>query len=297
MNIAQLRTFVAVVEQGSFSAAGRVLGISQPAVTMQIQSIESELGVTLLDRRYRRVEVTEAGRVLLPHARAVLEEVELAREDMERLAGSVTGHLSLAVSTTPGQYILPRLLGSFLRDNPDVTVSLGIHDTAEVVRLVEAGEAQLGMTGARMTGARVEFEAMGVDRLVVVCPPDGPLAGRKDLTLAEVAEQPFITRECGSGTRMVFEDTLRAAGIDPADLRVVLELGTSEAIVNAVEGGMGVGVVSSWMAEKALALGTVAQLDVPHFPVERPLFAVTPKGTPRRAAEELLVHLRASLVH
>lgn len=295
MNVTQLRAFVSVVEYGSFSEAARVMGLSQPAVTMQIQGLESDLGVTLLERHYRRIEMTEAGRALLPYARTVLGEMEAAREEIERLADQVGGHLRLAASTTPGQYVLPRLLGAFLRTHRDASVSLAVHDTAEVVRLVESGEAHLGMTGAEITGTRVEFEKMGRDRLVLVCPPDSHLLDRDDLNLGDIAEEPFIVRESGSGTRMVFEDTLRAGGIDPAELRVVMELGTSEAIVSAVEGGMGVGVVSSWMADKALKLGTIAHVPVPDFPVERPFYAVAPKGQLRRAAEALLEQLRASL--
>jgi DNA-binding transcriptional LysR family regulator len=115
------------------------------------------------------------------------------------------------------------------------------------------------------------------------------------VTLADVAESPFIVRETGSGTRLVFEKALRDGGIDPAELNIVIELGTSEAIVNAVEGGMGVGVVSHWMADKALSLGTVAQIVTPPFPVSRPFFAVLPRGVRSRAADALLQHLRVEM--
>jgi len=295
MNINQLRAFVAVVDHGSFSEAARATGLSQPAVTMQIQGLESDLGATLLERRYRKVELTEAGRALLPVARRVMGELDEARVEIERLSDTVGGHLELAVSTTPGQYILPRLLGSFLRTYPEVSVSLRVYDSADVVERVESGEAQLGMTGARIAGAKVEYEEMGTDRLLMICPVDSPLAGRSTVPLAEVAEHPFIVREIGSGTRMVFEQALRDGGVDPSELNVVMELGTSEAIVNAVEGGMGVGVVSHWMADKALALATIARVTAPGFPVERPFYAVLPRGVRSRAAEALAEHLRREL--
>ena len=295
MNINQVRAFIAVVDHGSFSEAARATGLSQPAVTMQIQGLESDLGATLLERRYRKVEMTEAGRALLPFARRVMTELDEARSEVERLSDSVGGHLELAVSTTPGQYILPRLLGSFLRAYPEVSVSLRVYDSADVVARVEAGEAQLGMTGARIPGAKVEYEEMGTDQLLMICAPDDPLAGRAGVPLAEVAEHPFIVRESGSGTRMVFEQALRGGGIDPSELNVVMELGTSEAIVNAVEGGMGVGVVSHWMADKALTLGTVAQVTAPGFPVSRPFYAVSPRGARSRAAAALVDHLRREL--
>jgi len=294
VNINQLRTFVTVVEHGSFSGAARALDLSQPAVTMQVQSLESDVGATLLDRRYRRVEVTEAGRILLPHARRILAEVEIARSDLASLAGNVSGRLVVAASTTPGQYVLPRLLGEFLRLYPEVGVTLQVFDTAEVVRVVESGDAHIGMTGAQVPGSKVSAEQLGADRLVLICSPDSPLlAGPVDLQT--VAQQPFVGRETGSGTRMAGERALREAGIDPADLNVVMELGTGEAVVSAVAGGMGVAIVSEVVAEDALRLGRVALVPDAHFPVDRPLFVVTPRGTLTRAADALLGHLRAVL--
>ncbi len=122
-----------MVENGSFSAAARSLHLSQPAVTMQIQSLEADIGATLLDRQYRRIELTEAGRPLLPVAQEVLRDVEEVRDDIAALSETVTGRLMLAASTTPGQYLLPRIVGSFLKQNPDVGVSIAVMDTAQVV--------------------------------------------------------------------------------------------------------------------------------------------------------------------
>ena len=295
MNLAQIRAFVMVVDHGSFSAAARAMGISQPAVTMQVQGLEADLGVTLFDRAYRKVELTESGHSLLPHARAVLSQIDAAREDLARMADSVTGRLAIVASTTPGQYLLPRLLGGFLAENSQVTLSLAVADTAQVVDAVAAGEVDLGMTGAVVKGARVDFEHLGTDDIAMICPPSHRFAGARSVTLAEALAEPFIMREEGSGTRQVAEEALQEAGADPAELHVVTELGTSEAIVSAVEGGMGLAMVSSWVACKALELGTVATVPVAEFPVSRPLYVVTPRTTPTRAAEALLAYLRKQL--
>jgi DNA-binding transcriptional LysR family regulator len=296
VNLTQLKAFLAVVEHRSFSEAARALGLSQPAVTMQVQSLEAEAGATLLDRRYRRVELTEAGQALLPHAEKVLAELDEARFQLEHLSDHVTGRLTIAASTTPGDYVIPRLLGSFLATNPEVGIVLRVHDTSEVVEAVTRGDAHLGMVGAELEGARVVFEQMGADHLLMICHPASPLAARTDLVASDLVEETFIMRELGSGTRMVTEDALRAGAIDPADLRVLAEFGTSEAIVSAVEGGMGVGVVSEWVAAKALELGTVAQVTARDaFPIERYFYAVKPRGSLTRAAEAFLAHLRGSL--
>jgi len=294
VNITHLRTFVTLVEQGSFSATARTMGFSQPAVTMQIQALEADLGVTLVDRKYRKLELTEAGVVLLPYAQRALVEVDRAREEIGRLSGVVSGRLLMAASTTPGQYILPGLLAEFLEEYPQVGISLQIADTARVVEAVASGEAHLGMTGAELLDAKVAFERMGSDDLVVICPKGHSLAmGRR--SISDVAEAPFIMREEGSGTRLVVEEVLREASIDPGDLHVVTELGTSEAIVSAVEGGMGVAVVSRFVAEKALALATISLVETDGFPATRPLFAVLPRGSCTRAAEAFLGYLRDAL--
>lgn len=295
MNIAQLTAFVAVVDQGSFSEAARALGISQPAVTMQIQALEADIDATLLDRGYRRVSLTEAGHVLLPYARRVIGELEEARGAIQSLSDTISGRLTLAASTTPGQYLLPRILGGFLRLNPEVGVTLRVYDSADVVERVASGEADLGMTGAEVHGARVLYERLGTDELALICPSHHPLAGREHVTFADVAEEPFIVREGGSGTRMAAEAAIRRTGVDPADLNVVMELGTNEAIVSAVEGGMGLGIVSTQVAGKALELGTVAFVRGAGFPVERPLFLVLPRRTLSRAGEALSNHLRGAL--
>jgi len=294
VNITQLKTFVAVVEHGSFSEAARAMGLSQPAVTMQVQALESDVNVMLLDRRYRKVDVTEAGRMLLPFARRILDEVAEARSAIDELGDSISGRLDIAASTTPGQYVLPRQLGGFLRQNPEVGITLHVGDTSEVVDLVERGVAHLGMTGAEIHGVRVDYERMGSDDLVMICPVDHPMVGRADVSITELVEEPFITRETGSGTRMVFEEAARQSGIDPSELRVVMELGTNEAVVSAVEGGMGLGIVSAWAAHKALALNTVARLPVAGFPLARPLFLVTPRGSLTRAGSALVEYLRAA---
>ncbi len=294
MNISQLRTLLLVIDRGSFSEAAKELGISQPAATMQLQTLESDLGVGLLDRRYRRVDLTEAGCVLEPYARRALAELDSAREELAALAGDVTGSLDIAASTTPGAYVIPRLLGAFLAECPRVQVTVTEYDTAGVVEAVESGRAHLGVCGAIVKGARVTFEPLTADEIVAICPPDSPLASRKGVSLAELASVDWVARDTGSGTRQVVEATLAAAKVDPSRPRIVASLGAGEAIVNAVEGGLGVAMLSRYVAEKALAAGTIARVDLAGPALERPFFTVMPKGTPTRAAAAFCAYLRSA---
>ncbi|MHB1135837.1 MAG: selenium metabolism-associated LysR family transcriptional regulator [Coriobacteriia bacterium] len=295
MNISQLKTFVAVVDHRSFSEAARVLGISQPAATMHVQSLESDVGAILLDRGYRSISLTEAGEALLPYARRILTEVDDAHHAIESMGDIVTGRVTIAASTTPGQYLLPRLLGTFLSAYPEVGVTLRVYDSADVVEHVARGEADLGMTGAEVPGARVHYERLGTDELVLICPAKHRRAAGHPVTFTDIAGEPFIVREAGSGTRLAAEEVIRRSGVDPADLEVVMELGTNEAIVSAVEGGMGLGIVSRQVAAKALELGTVAMVPGAGFPVARPLFLVLPRTSLTRAADALADHLRSEL--
>lgn len=295
MNVQQLRTFVTVVDEGSFSEAARVLGVSQPAVTMQIQALESDIGATLLDRRYRRVDLTEAGRALLPHGRHVLEQLESARDEIAALSGTVTGRLTIAASTTPGVYVIPRLLGGFISQNPEVGVTITVHDTAEVVDAVESGLAHLGVTGAMVRGARVSYQEIGRDELVLICPPDSELGERRKVPLFELADEHWILRESGSGTRQVAERLITDHGLDPQELQIAVELGTGEAIVSAVEGGLGISILSRMVVAKALELGTVKQVDAIGLPAVRPFYAIMPKGTPTRAAVAFNEYIQAEI--
>lgn len=295
MNVAQLRTFVTVVDHGSFSEAARIMGISQPAVTMQIQSLEADIGATLLDRRYRKVDLTEAGRTLLPHARQVLAQLGEARDEIVALSGKVTGRLHIAASTTPGVYVVPRLLGAFLKANPEVGVTISVHDTAEVVEAVESGRAHIGITGATVRGARAGFEQHGNDELVLVAHPAHPLVKRSRIPLSELANETWVMRESGSGTRQVAERVLTDHGVDPDELIVAVELGTGEAILSAIEGGLGISILSRYVAARALELGTVVEIDALGLPAARPFYLVTPKGTPTRAARAFYDHLAGAL--
>lgn len=295
MNISQLRAFIEVVDRGSFSEAARRLGVSQPAVTMQVQALESDIGAALFERRYRRIDLTEAGQLLLPRARRILDELDEARDEIDNMGGHVTGRLTIAASTTPGQYVLPRLLGGFLSAYPEVRVGVVIGDTTHVVGQVQTGQAQLGVVGAKARGTDVGFEELGVDELVMICHPESPLRAKEGLLLSMLADEPFVMREVGSGTRQVIEAAFKGEGVDPGDLRVVTELGTSEAIVRAVEGALGISVVSRWVAEKALQLGTIAEVPVGGFPLARPLYLVTPRTAPSRAAGVFLEYLKAAV--
>lgn len=296
MNIQQLKTFITVVDAGSFSAAARVLGVSQPAVTMQVQNLESDINQSLLDRRYRRIELTEAGKVLVPYAREMLAESEAARAEINALSGEVSGPLHIALSTTPGDYIIPRLLGEFLREYPDVTVRLTVTNTSETVEHIEDRDADIGMVGALSKSSSVKFTQMGSDELILITGPGTTLAQHVGaVALKELSAYPWVARSADSGTQQVVKALFAKKSIDYGSLHFLVELGTGEAVVNAVEGGLGIAIVSRYVAAKALALGTIVEIECEDLPLPRSFYLVTPKRTLTRAASAFVDFLATKL--
>ncbi len=184
--------------------------------------------------------------------------------------------------------MIPRLLGSFLGEHPEVHVTITVHDTAEVAEAIQSGRADLGVTGAIVKGSRADVRRDRPRRAARDLRAGQPvLRTCKGASLADLAEADWVMRERGSGTRQVAEQLLAERGVDPDELRVVVELGTGEAVVSAVEGGLGVAMLSRAVAEKALALGTVARVDLAGPAIMRPFYTVLPKGTPTRAARRV----------
>jgi len=288
VNIANLTAFVTVVDTGSFSHAAKELGLSQPAVTTQVRSLEDEIGEVLLNRQHRKIELTEAGELLLPYARTILDQIQQAQSSLQEQASEVGGCLTIAASSIPGCYIAPRIMGAFVRQYPEVEVNLDISDSTRATEAVEAGSAHLALTGARIKGAQVDYEIFGEDRMIIVASPQNPLAGRERIELMDLSDERWIMRPGQSGTRQMITQSLREAGLESSILDSALTLGADEAIINAVEGDLGIAIMSRLVAEKALELGTIAQLDVVDYPLTRPLYVATPHRKPTRASGAFL---------
>jgi len=291
LNNSLLKTYLAVLDCGSFSAAAASLGISQPAVTMQIHNLEEELGYNLLDRRYRRITLTEAGQLLKSYADHVLGEEQHVLADLAALSEEVSGDLTIACSTTPGNYLIPGLLGGFLQQFPRVNPHLVVSSSQEAARAVDACEADLGITGARFKGQRVDFKICGHDELIPIAPPTSRVEALTTLSLADLRTYPWIKRNADSGTQMAINELLLSEKVSPDELNCLIELDNPEAVIGAVEGGLGIAIVSRSAAEKALWLGTVAELPVQSRPWKRRLYLARPRMTPTRAADAFVAYL------
>jgi DNA-binding transcriptional LysR family regulator len=286
MDTRQLAAFTAVVELRSFSQAAARLGVTQPAVSLQIRSLEQRLGQKLVDRSGRRVEPTEAGERLYQSAKRMLQiEEELLEGLAETASGELTGTLKLGASTGPGGAVVPVLLGAFQREHPDLAVSLVVHDTQTVVELVAARELELGIVGASRRHRGVTFEPLFTDEVILATPARHRFAG-KTVSLDELRSEPLILMQEGAGVRQVIDDELRGAGLRFRDLDVRLELGLQESVRSAVRAGYGVTFISRSAVEAELEAGVLAEARVQGLAPRRELALVRATGrAPTRAAE------------
>jgi DNA-binding transcriptional LysR family regulator len=296
MDTRQLAAFCAVVERKSFSQAAERLGVTQPAVSLQIRSLEKRLGRRLLDRSGRRVEPTEAGLALYRGAQRMLAlEGQLIEELDAGEGGELRGTLEVGASTGPGSTVVPVLLCEFQRENPGVAVSLSISDTQSVVDRVAERELELGVVGAARRHRGVVFEPFFRDEVVLACPPGHRFAGRS-VSLEELREQPLIVMQEGAGVRQVIEDELRRAGTRLRDLEPRLELGLQESVKSAVAAGHGVTFISRTAIEADLAAGTLETARVNGLEPSREISLVRSAGrSPTRAAEAFLEFARERL--
>src|ERR1041385_8663342 len=258
MDTRQLAAFCAVVERKSFSQAAERLGVTQPAVSLQVRSLEKRVGRQLLARSGRLVEPTEAGLALYRGAQRLLAlEGQLLDELDAGSEGELGGTLHVGSSTGPGSTVVPVLLCEFQREHPGVAVSLSISDTQSVVERVAERELELGVVGAARRHRGVAFEPLFRDEVVLAVPPGHRFAGRA-VTLDELREEPLIVMQEGAGVRQVIEDELRAAGTRLRDLEPKLELGLQESVRSAVRAGHGVTFISRLAVEADLDAGTIA---------------------------------------
>ena len=296
MDTRQLAAFCAVVERKSFSQAAERLGISQPAVSLQIRSLEERLGQRLLDRSGRRVEPTEAGLRLYRGAQRMLAlEAQLVEQVAGESDGALSGRLELGASSGPGESVLPLLLCEFQARHPAVTVALSVSDTQTVVELVARRELELGVVGAARRHRAVVFEPFFRDEVVLACPPGHRFAGRT-IAVPELRSEALILMQEGAGVRQVIEDELRRAGVRLRDLDVRLELGLQESVRSAVRAGYGVTFISRSAVEADLAAGTIAAARVQGLAPAREISLVRAGGrTPSRVAQAFVEFARERL--
>lgn len=284
MTLEQLRIFVAVAEREHVTKAAQALNLTQSAVSAAVSALEARHATRLFDRIGRRIELTDAGRAFLVEARAVLARAASAETVLADFAGLKRGSLSVAASQTVANYWLPPLLARYRTSYPGISVQLLIGNTQQVAHMVHEGIADLGYIEGSIDDPALSVVEVAEDEMALVASPAFPGLPQGRPTAEALAALPFVFREPGSGTRELCEQALKAMGLDPRALNIVLELPSNEAVRAAVEGGAGVAGLSRLVVAGALNSGLLTALALP-LP-KRAFYALRHKERTRTRAEE-----------
>jgi DNA-binding transcriptional LysR family regulator len=274
VQLPHLQTFSRAAELASFTRAAESLCVTQAAVSQHIRGLERELGVALFHRHGGRVVLTDAGRRLYDYAQRILALHAEARREIGRGTAEVTGELRLGASTVPAEHFLPKLLAEFRALHPRIHIHADVADSEAVLAMVPQGKAALALVGTRLPASWAEYRAFASDRLTLIFPADHRWSGRAEVTLDELRQEPLVMREKGSGTRACFERALATQGMSLADLRVSLELGSNEAIKDAVLRSLGVAVLSVQVVNADLASGKLREALIERLDLTRELYVV-----------------------
>ncbi len=281
----RLEIFCKVVELGSFSKAAEAIYLTQPTVSDRVASLEEMVGAKLLDRMGRRIKPTRAGELLYKRAVVLLDMKRTTALEMEAFLGLKRGQLNMGGSTIPGEYILPKAIGAFSQKYPLVTTVLSIADTGEIEKRVLDAELELGIIGSRSTNKNCDQTEIWQDELVVALPNRHQWAQRKIISPEELAEEPFILRESGSGTLSIIEKYLKGSSIKSLEtLKVIARFGSSTAVKEGVKSGLGISILSSKAVETEIKAGMIKILRVKGLTMRRYFFLIRDK---RRAVSPL----------
>ena len=275
MDLRKLEVFCKAYELKSFSRAGKACLLSQPTVSEHIRHLETHLDVRLFDRLGREVVPTRAGEILYNYARRMLNLKREAGQALERYRGKMSGDLELGGSTIPGQYILPSLIGRFRENFPDIFIKLIIGDTMKITNMVLDGELELGIVGAKIRNNKLQFEQLFDDELVLAMSPDHRWARRSAIRLEELLQAPFIMREQGSGTRITMLEILEQAGLDYQEFKVVAEMGSTDAIRQAIKAKVGVSILSRRAIADELQFKQLCHIPIKGLSLARHFYLVT----------------------
>ena len=274
LTLRQLKVFESVARHLNYTRAAEELFLTQPAVSMQVKQLEESLGVALFEQLGKRIHLTESGREVLGYARTVTQQLDELEGVLNHIKGLSGGKLRISVATT-ANYFIPTLLGTFSRRHPGVTISLDVTNRETLLQQLTENIVDLVIMGQPPLGLDAEADAFMENPLVIVAPPDHPLAREKKIPLTRLQEETFLVREPGSGTRIAME---RFFAEREMRLKTGMEVGSNEAIKQSVQAGLGLGLLSRATIEQELTLKRLVVLDVAEFPIMRHWYLVHRRG-------------------
>ena len=280
MDMKQLEAFVYVVETCSFSKAGELLHLTQPTISSHILSLERELNIKLIVRTTKETYPSEAGKLLYNYAKEILIMRENAVQAIRMFSQEMRGTITVAASTIPGQYYLPKILQSFREKYPDIKFNIQMTDSTDVVDRITTRTAEVGFSGTEIDAPKCIYREFADDKLVVITPNEERFRQYvgKGFPIRQLRQEPFISRESGSGTRRETEAFLKELGIQAADLKTAVEVRSTESIIKMVSEGMGVAVISKSACEDYQQFGKVLTFDFDNITLRRKLYLIKHKN-------------------
>jgi DNA-binding transcriptional LysR family regulator len=283
LTLRQLRVFESVAHHLNYTRAAEELHLSQPAVSMQIKQLETQVGLPLFEHVGKRVFLTEAGREVATFAKTINRQLDDLENTLTRLKGLDSGKLCISVAST-ANYFIPTLLATFSRRHPNVQISLDVTNRQSLLDQLADNAVDLVIMGQPPDDNDLEAGAFMENPLVIVAPPDHELAARRNTPLNRLTKETFLVRESGSGTRSAMERFFAERG---TKVKTGMEVGSNEAIKQSVQAGLGLGLLSRDTVEMEITLGRLAILDVQDFPIVRHWYVVHRRGKRlSRAAQE-----------
>ncbi|MDA8421501.1 MAG: LysR substrate-binding domain-containing protein [Pseudomonadota bacterium] len=282
VTLRQMKVFESVARNLSYTRAASELFLTQPAVSMQIRQLERQLGVSLFERVGKRVHLTEAGKEVYQYSRSIAQTLDEMETLLADLKGLGSGRLRISVAST-ANYLVPSLLAEFHRHYPGITVSLDVTNRESLIGQLRDNTVDIVIMGQPPAGLDVDARAFMENPLVVVAPPDHPLAREKNVPLERLREEVFLVREPGSGTRIAMERFFAERGIQ---LKTGMEVGSNEAIKQSVQAGLGLGLLSRATIEQELALKRLTVLWIAEFPIMRHWYIMHRHGKRLSAAAD-----------
>ena len=287
----QLLVFLTAADLKSFSRAADQLYITQPAVSQHVQSLERRLGAPLMERNNKRVRLTKAGEIVYSHGRDIIHLYNQMQRYVDDLANLEAGSVSIGSSYTFGEYVLPRVIARLHEQYPAITPTISIANTRDIVDRVSDGDIDVGVIEGQHESTKVDTSPFATDTVVIVGATAHPLAQRETVSAKDAGESLWVVRETGSGTREVTDRAFAKCGIVPA---ATIEFGSTQAVKEAVEAGLGLSILSQWVIRKELAHGTLRTIHVHGMPVTRSFSLVLRKSRFHTKAAELFASLLRS---
>ncbi len=278
MDLWQLHIFCKVVEYKSFSKAGKAVHLSQPTISSHIRDLEDHFGCRLIDRLARQAAPTRAGELLYAYARRLISLREETEAALAEFQGRIKGRLVIGGSTIPGTYILPRLVGDFTRAHPEATVALRIGDTDKIIEETLEGRIEFGIVGAKSKDKRIAQEKVIEDEMRLIVPAAHPWAGQKSIPFNRLTNEPFISRERGSGTLKSIQICLSRGAASTESLAIVAEMGSTEAVCQGIKNGVGISILSTLAVAEELQAGTLMALALEGIDLTRAFYLTTHKS-------------------